>query len=176
MFSAYLLFEQLPDDVKAKNKIKVGASVPRLDCTALAGYYEPLESIKNPKGQIMFYLQQTRGIIDSPDKRRAGYFLQAKDSQNFSSIYPLTSEGDLHFAYGEPNNQKLLKNGKPNPFLPYKETGYIFIHSTDYKRVEVLVIENGRYLIQGYAKQIANGQLNEALEGMRQKAKPIFEY
>ena len=74
IFSAYLKLEQLPDEVKSRNKIKLGAKVPRFDLTRLAGYYKPLESLKNKKGQIILYLNETRGIIDSPDQRRADRF------------------------------------------------------------------------------------------------------
>ena len=89
LFSAYMKFEQLPDEVKTLHKIKTGAKIPRFDLTRLAGYYKPLESLKNKKGQIILYLNETRGIIDSPDQRRADRFLMGKDSLNFSSVFLL---------------------------------------------------------------------------------------
>jgi len=39
-----------------------------------------------------------------------------------------------------------------------------------------LIISKGRYLIQGYLKMLANGVYDEALQAMREQAKPIFNY
>lgn len=181
IFSAYLKLEQLPDEVKTRNKIKLGARVPRFDLTRLAGYYKPLESLKNKKGQIILYLNETRGIIDSPDKRRADRFLMGKDSLNFSSVFLLDSsannDGSGFVGYGNPNRSKTYsKDKKPNPFLEVKNDGFIFLISPDWQAVEVLIIPDGYNTILGNAKALADGVYNEGLETMRATAKTFFQY
>jgi len=179
MFDCYIKMQQLPDEVKRANKIKVGASVPRLDCVAIAGYYEGLKPLLSSKGQLKFYLQQTRGLINSSDQRRAGYFLMGERSINFSSVFLQeynTGDQNPCFAYGEPNSNKTLKSGEPNPMLSFSEDAYLFITNPGFTELEILIIRRGRYLIQGYLKQLANGEFNEALTAMRAQAKPIFNY
>lgn len=179
MFDCYIKLQQLSDDVKRANKIKVGAKVPRLDCVSMAGYYEGLKPLISSKGQLKFYLMQTRGIIASSDQRRAGYFLMGEHSINFSSIFQQTFEiadQSKCYGYGEPNGNKTLKDGQPNPMLKYSQDGYLFIYNPDYTELEILIISNGRYLIQGYLKKLASGGFDEALQAMREQAMPFFNY
>lgn len=178
MFSAYFRLEQLSDSVKTLNRIKVGAKVPRYDCTALAGYYKPLDALKNAKGQLFFYLSETRGIINSSDQRRTDNFLQAsKDSFNFSSIFMLDYTASPLIGYGNANgNRTFGKVGKTNPFFECKNDGYLFVISQDWQQIEVLVIPDGKHTIYGNAKELADGRYFEALESMRKTAKPIYNY
>lgn len=179
MFECYIKLLQLSDDVKRANKIKVGASVVRLDCVSMAGYYEGLDPLISSKGQLKFYLMQTRGIIASSDQRRAGYFLMGEHSINFSSIFQQTFEiadKGKCYGYGEPNGKKTLKDGQPNPMLKYSDDGYLFIYNPDYTELEILIISSGRFLIQGYLKKLASGGFDEALQAMREQAKTFFTY
>lgn len=181
MFVAYLKFEQLPDEVKSKYKIKLNAKTPRFDLTRLAGYYKPLESLKNKKGQIVLYLNGTLGIIDSTDQRRADRFLMGKNSLNFSSIYLLDSSIQTNrgcfVGYGNPNRSRTYsKENRPNPFFECKNDGFIFLITPDWKAIEILVIPDGYNTILGNAKALADGVYNEALETMRATAKTFFQY
>lgn len=180
VFDVYMQFEQLPDEVKKRHKIKIGATVPRYDLTNWAGYYKPFESLKNPKGQICLYLNETRGIINSTDKRRADRFLMAKDSLNLSSVFLLDSStpSDLGIVgYGNPNRAATYgKDKKQNPFLNYKNDGFLFLIAPDWKRFEMLVIPNGCNTILGNAKAMADGFYNEALETMRATANRFYQY
>lgn len=178
MFDCYIKLQQLPDEVKRVNKIKVGAKIPRLDCVAMAGYYEGLKPLFSAKGQLKFYLVETRGLINSSDQRRAGYFLMGDKSINFSSVFlqDFGTDQKRSFGYGEPNNNPELKNGEPNPMKPFCEDAYLFITDPTFSEVEILIIRRGRYLIQGYLKQLANGAFNDALKAMREQANPIFNY
>ena len=176
-FKAYIKIEQLPDELKAKHKIKIGAKTPRFDVTGVSGYYPELESIKNPKGQIYFNLLVNDGFIDTNALRRADRRLQAKDSLNFSSVYLLNLNTEPMVGYGNPNGQKTYsKDKKPNPFYECRTDGYLFIIQPDWKAIEILVITNGLYTIEANAKAFADGQYNEALATLRATAKPIFEY
>ena len=179
IFSAYLKFEQLPDEAKSRNKIKLGAKVPRFDLTRLAGYYKPLQALQNQKGQIILYLNETRGVIDSPDQRRADRFLMGKDSLNFSSVYLLdcSTNGGGFVGYGNPNRSKTFgKDKKPNPFFDCKDDGFLFLIAPDWQAVEVLIIPDGCNTILGNAKALEDGVYNEALATMRTAAKTFFQY
>jgi len=179
IFSAYLKLVQLPDDVKRRNKIKVNGKIPRFDLIQSSGYYRPIERLKNGKGQVYFYLQNTRGIIKSPDGRRADRFLQGKESLNISSIYYYSFQGNSSYliGYGNPNREKTYgKQKKPNPFLEVKNDGYLFLISQDWQTIEILVVSNGYNTILGNAKALADGVYHEALENMRAAARPIYNY
>lgn len=182
IFSAYIRLEQLPDEVKKRHGGKAGAKVPRYDVTATAGYYRPLEAVKNGKGMVIMYLNETRGIIDSPDQRRADRFLmakQAKDSVNVSSVFLLevpTAEGKPIVGYGNPNGNPKLKSGNHNPFAGCKNDGFLFLISPDWRQVEMLVVPDGLNTILGNAKALADGVYNEALQTMRAAATTFFQY
>lgn len=180
IFSTYLKLQQLPDEVKSRNKIKVGAAVPRFDITQIAGYYRPIENLKNAKGQVFFYLTETRGIINSPDQRRADRFLMGKDSLNFSSVFLLDStptDGNSLIGYGNPNRAKTFgKKKTPNPFLNFKDDGFLFLIAPNWSTIEVLIIPDGCNTILGNAKALADGVYNEALELIRTTAKTFFQY
>ncbi len=189
-FTAYIRLEQLPDEVKKRNGGKAGAKIPRFDVTATAGYYKPLEALQNAKGMVVVYLNDTRGIIDSSDTRRADRFLMGKqttigndgkranDSVNISSVYLLdtAAESSFMYGYGNPNGNRLLKSGNLNPFHCNKNDGYLFIVTPDWQQIEWLVIPNGLCTILGNAKALADGVYTEALQTMRAAAKTFYDY
>lgn len=179
-FTAYIRLEQLPDEVKQKNGCKCGKT-PRYDVTATTGYHKPLEALKNGKGMVYLYLNDTRGIIDSPERRRADRFLMGKrkgDSVNVSSVYLLqtAAEGGSLFGFGNPNGKPKLSNGNPNPFFECRSDGYLFIISPDWRLIEWLIIPDGLCTIQGNAKALADGIYNRELETVRERAKTFFDY
>jgi hypothetical protein len=159
------------------------SKTPRYEVTALAGYFRPLEAIKDPKGEIVMYYQRN----DQCNKNsKAETRLQCKGSINFSSIYLLGTDFDgCLIGYGEPSKEKFLtplkkksKEGRieierPNPFYENKEDGYLFIVGAGGvpETIEILVVPNGRYLIQGIAMQLADGQFDDALKQVREVAR-----
>lgn len=181
-FEAYIRLEQLPDEVKRANKVKVGAKVPRYDVTATAGYYKPLEALTNSKGMCILYLNETRGIIDSIDTRRADRFLMGragKDSVNVSSVFVLNPDNEAEggiVGYGNPNGFHILKSGNPNPFYGNGHDGYLFLISPDWRLIEWLVVPDGVNTIIGNAKALADGVYNEALQTMRAAATTYYDY
>jgi len=181
IFSAYLNFQQLPDEVKTRNKIKTGAKIPRYDLTRMAGYYKPIDSMKTNRGLVYLYLTETRGIINSPDQRRADRFLMGKDSLNFSSVFLFDCstliDGNRLIGYGNPNRAATFgKNKTKNPFLECKDDGFLFLISNDWQTIETLIIPNGYNTILGNAKALADGVYTEALETMRTTAQTFFPY
>ncbi|MDR1223406.1 MAG: hypothetical protein LBL07_11100 [Tannerella sp.] len=164
---------------------------PRYVVTAAAGYFKPLESLKNAKNKIMMYYQCND---ECNPNSTAEARLQCKGSVNFSSIYLLDLKiGETVIGYGEPPRGEMLKpirkkkrDGSitlvdhPNPFYESGADGYLFIITpypekikAEPKTIEILIVPGGRYLIRGVAKQLADGQLNEALKLIRETAKAI---
>ncbi|MDR1348370.1 MAG: hypothetical protein LBJ63_08120 [Prevotellaceae bacterium] len=184
----YLKTEQLPKEVKTRHKIKAEAKIPRLDVTAQAGYYKPLEALKNPKGMIYFNLMGTDGLINSTDRRRSDVWLQCS-AGNFSSIYTLDLKTENIVGYGNPADDKFFKpkrlNAKdgtikqverPNPFYEYNKDGFLFIAKPDFSELEIIIVPNGRYIIQSIGKEYADGKMDDVLTALRQAAQPIFHY
>jgi hypothetical protein len=143
---------------------------PRYVVTAQAGYFKPLEAIKNAKNEMVMYYQ--RNDTCNPNST-AETRLQCKGSVNFSSIYLLDLKiGETLIGHGEPPQTKELKGNKTNPFYENRADGYLFIVAPDLRTIEILVVPNGRLLIRGYAAKLADGQFNEALEQIRKSAFP----
>ncbi len=182
VFKAYLTLIQLPDEVKKRNGIKTGAKIPRFDCVRISGNYEPLNHLKNPQGQIFLKLNKTKGIIRSPDNRRADCFLGAIGNYlNFSSVFLLDNsiEGNknIKVGYGNPNRDKTFgKDKKPNPFYNYKEDCFLFLITPDWLTIEILVVSDGYNTMLASAKALADGVYNEELKTMRATATTFFQY
>ena len=186
----YLKCENLTKEVKTRNKIKADAKIPRVDVTAVAGYYEPLQSLKNPKGMIFFNVLGTDGVINDTDLRRADVWLQCS-AGNFSSVYMLTDlckENEI-IGYGNPSDVEYFKpktvkcadgttktKPRPNPFFKHRNDGFLFIAKPDFTVIEIVIVQNGRHYIQSEARRYADGQMIEVLETLRAAARPIFQY
>lgn len=177
IFSCYLKMVQLPDELKRRNKIKVGAVVPRFDVVQITGYFPQLESIKNNKqGMVCLLLQET---IKTGNQSGAERWLQGKNSFNFSAIHLLDdrmADGSL-VGFGNPNREKTFSQRRlQNPFYDCRNDGFLFLIGADWQTIEILVIPNGLYTIQGNAKELVDGKYREALEQVRNNAKPFFIY
>ncbi|GHT00783.1 hypothetical protein AGMMS50276_27440 [Synergistales bacterium] len=167
MFSCYLKMERS----QRTKKDGTESTTPRYEVTAQAGYFKPLEAIKNAKNEIVMYHQPNKKC--NPNST-AETRLQCKGSVNFSSVYLENLKiGETLIGYGEPPKTKELKGGKQNPFFDNRADGYLFIIAPDLNTIEILIVPQGRQLIRGYAAKLADGQLNEALNELRKQAKPI---
>lgn len=176
---AYYKFLQLSDEIKAANGIT--AKTPRFDCTEKAGNYEPLESLKNKAGILFCYLSETRGIIDSPTKRRADRFLHTSASLNITSLFlfPQPVAGLGFVGFGNPLKEPTYGKGKKkkqNPFYNYSKDGFLFVVSPDWQQIEMLVLRNCLYTIEGNAKLLADGFYNGDLQAFRVAAQPFYLY
>ena len=170
MFSCYLKLERRQSTKKDGTESKT----PRYIAIVQSGYFKPLQAIKNAKNEIVMYCQRN----DKCNKKSTAEIrLQCKGSINFSSVYFENLKiGETLIGYGEPPQVKELKGGKQNPFFDNRLDGYLFIvapSANEPETIEIIVVSNGRYLIQGVAKQLSDGQFNEALKQMRDTAKPI---
>lgn len=175
---AYLLMEQLPE---YKNVTRKGVTTlrkqPRYDLTMLAGYWSALNKLKNHKGQLFFNLIPTdKNEYRKQDGTTPEYYLQVtpagSKSINFSGIRFLYENGkEKVFASGEPSDREKLKGGVINPMYEQRNDAFLFVFSKNMERLEILVVENGRLLIDAYRKQLASGGMDEALQALRGQAK-----
>jgi hypothetical protein len=145
------------------------SKTPRYVVTAQAGYFKPLQAIKNAKNEIVMYYQRNEKCNKHSTAETR---LQCKGGINFSSVYLENLKiGEMLIGYGEPPRTKELKGGKQNPFFDNRADGYLFVVAPDLQTIEVLIIPNGRQLIRGYAGMLADGRLNEALNELRKSDK-----
>jgi len=158
------------------------STTPRYMVTVQAGYFKPLQAIKNVKNEIIMYIPRNdKCNSKSKAEIRLQCQLKGYGSLNFSSVYLDNLKiGEMIIGYGEPDTKEIFtkkdKNtGKeierPNPFYDNRADGYLFIIAPDYKTIEILIVPNGRQLIKGYAKMLSDGVLNEALNELRKSAK-----
>ena len=80
MFSCYLKLERRQSTKKDGSESKT----PRYVVTSQAGYFKPLQAIRNAKNEIVMYYQRNEKC--NPNSK-AETRLQCKGSVNFSSVY-----------------------------------------------------------------------------------------
>lgn len=179
--SAYLCFRQL-DEYKTitRKGVTTPRKQPRYDLTLAAGYWSSLEKLKNYKGIIFLNLIPTEdNAARKKDETTPEYYLQVTPAKskaiNLSGIRFLYQDGKQPvFGCGEPSDQPKLKGGIVNPMYESRHDGFLFLFSDDLQQLEVLVIENGRTLIDAYRKQLAMGGFDSILAQLRSQAK-IFK-
>ena len=78
MIAAYYKLSMLSDDLKAANRIKVGAKIPRYDCTEFTGDYDGIKPFINPKGMFKLSLMDCKEFVKTDkveeSERSAGGF------------------------------------------------------------------------------------------------------
>lgn len=175
MIAVYFKLSQLPQNVRELNKIR---SKGRLDCISLLDMlpdgYKGLMNFINSKGQLYFYKTPCREFVNTETKRLAEWSLTG-GSLNFSSIY-IDDIDYPEFGYGYPNANRLLTNGSSNPLFEFRNDGYLFIANKDYSEIEVLVIQDGRNLINSYYHKLIDGGFDEQLGQMRKQASCFYKY
>ncbi|AKQ44439.1 hypothetical protein TH63_00370 [Rufibacter radiotolerans] len=173
MLTAYYKLEILQDYLRQANKIN---SKTRLDCTLQTNpkNYTGLTDFVNAKGQMYFYKTPAREFVKANCKRLAEWAL-SNGKLNLSSIY--FEDIDFpQFGYGYPNANRLKSNREPNPLFPFRNDAYLFITNADLSQVEVLVIAEGRNLVNAYYQRLIDGELDQEVQTLRQQAQPLFDY
>lgn len=171
--TAYYRFEVMAEEIRTLNGIR---SVNRLDCTAT---YNPnvhglLPIFQRKNGMLFFYLIPTKEMVKANSKRRATYVL-GDGKQNLSSLF--FEYADLpQFAYGYCNGKERLNDGTPNPAMPYKHDGLLFVCDWQKQVIEVLIIQDGKPLIENLYNLLIDGEFREELGQLRQLANPYYPY
>jgi hypothetical protein len=175
VIGTYHKFEALPDDVKVLNKIK---SKARIDCTKyidnVQGGYNGLTYFVNHKRQLFLYKTPAKDFINTDSRRLAEWSITG-DGLNLSSIY-IDDIDFPEFGYGYPNANRLLKNGTQNPLFEFRNDGYLFIMNKDYSQIELLIIPDGRNLINSYYQKLIDGGFDDELKALRQQATQFYQY
>jgi hypothetical protein len=174
---AYLCLEQLPELKNVtRNGVTEPRKQPRFDHTSMAGYWGALDKLKNFKGLFFLTLIPTdKNEHRKQDGTTPEYYLQCTPARgkaiNFSGIRFQYENGQATtFASGEPSDKEKLKGNVPNPMYDNRNDAFLFIFSKDMQRLEILVINNGRLLIDAYRKQLASGGMDEAIDALRRQA------
>lgn len=175
MIAVYCKLSLLPEGVRELNKIR---SKSRLDCISyldmIPGGYKGLMNFINAKGQLFFYKTPSREFVSTDTKRLAEWSL-TNDGLNFSSIY-IDDIDYPEFGYGYPNAKRLLSNGSSNPLFEFRNDGYLFIVNKDFTEIEVLVIQDGRNLINSYYQKLIDGGYDDQLSQLRKQARLLYRY
>ncbi|WP_162051497.1 hypothetical protein [Pontibacter pamirensis] len=173
MIEAYFRFELLRARLKAQHSIK---SKARLDCVAYSNPsgYTGLTDFVNGKGQMFIYKIPAREVIKSNRKRLAEWSL-TNGKINLSSLY-IEDVDFPEYGYGYPNANRLLSNGNSNPLFFFRNDCYLFITNKEISSIEVLVIPEGRNLVNAYYQRLIDGDLDKELHSHRERAKPFFDY
>lgn len=162
------------------NTTKKGRTTPKYTILEQAGYYPPMERLKGKDGFISMYLiPQSREDNSSTPPMR----LQAKNSLNFTGLKDYWMDGKISgFCYGYPAPRPTYSSrNKTNPFLEYKEDGFLFILHCDEKdpanivptSIELIVLEGAKVLISSYCKMLVMGGFDEALSALRKQASSL---
>ena len=173
MIAAYYKLEVLPDTIKAVNKIKVGAKIPRYDCTNYAGDYEGIKPFINPKGMFKLTLMESKEFIKTDKRRMAEFALIGGKNLNFSSLF--TEDGSNIF-YGYPNGKPYLKDGRQNPLFQYRNDLYIFFIDKAFQQIEILVLPKQKGYALEFYQAISEGDFEDEIETLKSNANTFFNY
>lgn len=181
--SAYLCFKQLPEYKTVKRKgVEAPRKQPRFDLVSLAGYWPALDNLMNYQGKVFLNMIPTdKNENRKQDGTTPEYYLQVTPAKskaiNLSGVRFQYQDGKgTAFASGEPSDQPKLKGGIINPMYKQKDDAFLFMFSNDMQTLEILIVSNGRLLIDAYRKQLADGYFNSVLSILRNQAKPVFPY
>ena len=171
---AYYKLVMLSDDLKAKHKIKIGATIPRYDCIQFTGNYDGIKPFINHKG--MFYLNLfLAGEIIKANEKRLSEFVLRNSNYNFSSMY-FENPQNPNICYGYPNGKPYLKNGEINPLFKYRNDLYIICVNDDFTEIEIFVFEKSKAFASDFLQKFTDGFLDDDIEEIRSKRKNFFQY
>jgi len=173
MIAAYYNLKVLSDDLKAANKIKVGAKTPRYDCTEFTGTYEGIKPFVNPKGMFKLSLMECREFVKTDKRRMAEFALVGGKNLNFSSLF---SEDGSNIYYGCPNGKPFLKDGRQNPLFQYRNDLYLFIIDKDFSQIEILILPNQKGFAIELVQSFIDGDFDDDFNRLKNNTKTFFIY
>ena len=173
--TAYYKLVILSNDLKLENGIKVGAKIPRYDCTKYTGGYQGINPLINKKGMLMLYLMDSENIINAESKRMSEFVLKGRNSLNFSSLY-FEDVSNPNLCYGYPNGKPMLRNGSANPLFKFRQDLYLIIMKEDFTELEILVFENQKGFASDFLQCLSEGDFDSELEMIRSKSIMFKEY
>lgn len=164
-------------ELYARFDLNPNIKTPKYICTKVAGYYPPMEQLKNAKGELSFYMLPSRSKkVDAPP-----YKLQGKNSLNFTGLYHFFIDDKMSdVCTGYPSDKKQYGKAtvRNNPFYEYRNDAYLILmhqgNRTDVPSYfELIILENAKLLIDAYRKQLLMGGFDDALNLLREQAKSL---
>lgn len=174
MIVGYYRLVSLSNELKEKNKIKVGAKIPRYDCIEYIGDYKGITPFVSKKGQFYLNLHEAKNIVKTQKERLAEFMLTYRDL-NFSSMY-FEDANNTNVCYGYPNGKPLLKDGSINPLFKFRNDLYIILINDDLTEIEVFIFEKSKAFASDILQKVIDGFFDEEIEEMREKRKTFFNY
>ena len=173
MIAAYYNLEILSDNLKAANKIKVGAKIPRYDCTLFNGNYQGIKPFINPKGMFKLSLMECRDFVKTDKRRMAEFALVGGKNLNFSSLF---AEDGNTIYYGYPNGKPFLKDGRQNPLFQFRNDLYIFLIDKAFQQIEILILPNQKGFALELVQSFIEGDYDDDLDILKNNPKTFFHY
>lgn len=173
MIAAYYKLSVLSDEVKAKNKIKVGAKIPRFDCIEYNGKYSGIEPFVNKKGIFKLSLMYCKEFIQCNKSRMAEFALTGGQNLNFSSMY---GHANCQFYYGNPNGRPFLKDKRKNPVFSFRNDLFIFKVSEDFDTLEIFVLPNQKGFAIEIIEGFIGGDFDDEIQKIKVGAKSFYDY
>ncbi len=173
MIAAYYKLPILSDEIKASNKIKVGAKIPRYDCTEFSGEYEGIKPFISAKGMFKLSLMECREFIKTDKRRMAEFALVGGKNLNFSSLF---SEDRSNIFYGNPNGKPFLNDGKKNPLFLFRNDLYLFIIDKDFTQIEILILPNQKGYALELAESLKDGDFDNDIKELKSNIKTFYNY
>ena len=171
--TAYYRFEVLAEELRTLNGFK---SPNRYDCTAAhnPAAHGLLPLFQRKTGMLFFYLIPTRELVKADSRRRATYAL-GDGKQNLTSLF-FEHPKFSHYSYGYCNGKERLSDGSPNPAAPYKHDALLMVCDWQQQVIELLVIQDGKPLMENLYNLLIDGEFEEELTRLRQVATPYYLY
>ncbi len=167
-------------------RIRYDLKNPQYLLTAVAGYYPPMDALRDKAGRLKFTLLESlkSGVKDghsTPDMR-----LQGRNSFNLTGLKHFFIDGELSgVAYGYPPFTLEYGGGKPNPFYEYSKDCFLFVVHQNPNAltaegrltplcIELIVLEGAKSLASSYCDMLADGGFDEVVEQLRKQTESGF--
>lgn len=176
----YYNFNVCKDDIIEAKSTKLKK---RLECVRYindSGNHRSLDSFINHKNGIFLERVCTKYLNKSecrrlPEMRLVGTCNDAKSSINLISLFNESCDCP-EFYYGNPDSSMSSNNSYENPFHNYMRDGYLFKANKDYTDFEILVLPGQLNNVRGWYQHLIDGKLDKNIQGLRAKAKSLFDY
>lgn len=177
--ACYALFRRNNSKVKRNGELQE-RKIPRFDLSAYNGYWTGLEKLATKKGDTYLSLVPSD---KNPNRKKGGsvmeYYAQMRPSSckgtfNLSGLRLMQdTEAEQWICCGEPSADIKLRTGDWNPLYDERNDGFVFVVDKAFQWIELWVVADQRFLIDGYRKAFELGTYNAALERIRMTAKDV---
>lgn len=180
-FQSYLMFAQLPDDLKKLNKLKLNPQKQRFDLLKCCGYFPKLESMKVKSKNIVYITLDNgdytngRNMAMGAPTRKPDYFLRCTNNNNSGKGENFT--GMFFFGKVGANVNDLEEGTMVYYGNPKGSTdGYVILVSDNWQEIEVLFVPNGKPMLPRICSEVCMGILSHEIANLRWNARVFHDY